>query len=50
MDSGAIKSCGLDTTWLICEMRSNSSSGVWIEDCYISTGDDVSAMKSGWDE
>ncbi|CAL9774828.1 unnamed protein product [Musa acuminata subsp. burmannicoides] len=28
----------------------DSSSNVWIEDCYISTGDDLVAMKSGWDE
>ncbi|XP_065049385.1 probable polygalacturonase isoform X2 [Musa acuminata AAA Group] len=27
-----------------------SSSNVCIEDCYISTGDDLVAMKSGWDE
>eukprot|EP01018_Ginkgo_biloba_P028109 Gb_28001 [translate_table: standard] len=28
----------------------DSSSDVCIEDCYISTGDDVIAIKSGWDE
>lgn len=28
----------------------DSSSNVYIEDCYISTGSDVIAVKSGWDE
>ncbi|XP_078431606.1 pectin lyase-like superfamily protein [Wolffia australiana] len=28
----------------------DSSNGVCIEDCYISTGDDLVAVKSGWDE
>ncbi|CAD5189631.1 unnamed protein product [Musa acuminata subsp. malaccensis] len=28
----------------------DSSSNVCIEDCYISTGEDLVAMKSGWDE
>lgn len=31
-------------------MHSDSSDEVCIEDCYISTGDDIIAIKSGWDE
>ena len=31
-------------------MYSDSSDDVCIEDCYISTGDDLIAIKSGWDE
>lgn len=31
-------------------MQSDSSDDVCIEDCYISTGDDLIAIKSGWDE
>lgn len=31
-------------------MLSDSSDNVCIEDCYISTGDDVIVIKSGWDE
>ena len=31
-------------------MDSDSSDDVCIEDCYISTGDDIIAIKSGWDE
>lgn len=35
------------TTFLL---HSDSSDDVCIEDCYISTGDDLVAVKSGWDE
>jgi polygalacturonase len=34
----------------ILQLCSDSSDTVCIEDCYISTGDDLIAIKSGWDE
>lgn len=34
----------------ILQLCSDSSHTVCIEDCYISTGDDLIAIKSGWDE
>ncbi|RZR91458.1 hypothetical protein BHM03_00019573 [Ensete ventricosum] len=34
----------------VIQMNPDSSSNVCIEDCYISTGDDLIVIKSGWDE
>lgn len=34
----------------MCQIHPDSSNDVCIEDCYISTGDDLVAIKSGWDE
>ncbi|CAK9142266.1 unnamed protein product [Ilex paraguariensis] len=36
--------------YLVNGAQFNSSNDVCIEDCYISTGDDLIAIKSGWDE
>jgi len=42
-----LKKCSTET---LNSMSPDSSDNVCIEDCYISTGDDLVVIKSGWDE
>ncbi|RRT80870.1 hypothetical protein B296_00023071 [Ensete ventricosum] len=54
MAKAAFGGIGLTTTLSTIldhiSLNSYSSSNVCIEDCYISTGDDLIVIKSGWDE